>query len=79
MRRREFIIGGTATAWPLAARAQQSAMPIVGFVNAASPKGLCLSAFLKGLNEAGFVDGHRRISGEYRETYHRSFILASRY
>ena len=46
-------------AWPLAVRAQQSAMPVLGFVNVASAKSFArpLSAFLKGLSEIGYVDG----------------------
>jgi len=61
MRRREFIglIGGVAATWSLVARAQQPALPMVGFVGIASAKSWVAqsSAFLKGLNEAGYVDG----------------------
>jgi putative tryptophan/tyrosine transport system substrate-binding protein len=62
VKRREFIrlLGGTAVAWPFAARAQQPAMPVVGFVDVASPQDFArpLSAFLKGLGETGYIDGH---------------------
>jgi putative ABC transport system substrate-binding protein len=61
MRRREFIslIGGVAATWPLAGQAQQPTLPVVGFVNIASAKDYApqSSAFLKGLSEAGYVDG----------------------
>jgi len=69
MRRREFIKAATASAvaWPLAARAQQSARPVLGFVNVASAKNFVrpLSAFLKGLGEVGYVDG-QNVTIEYR-------------
>lgn len=69
MRRREFIsfIGSIAATWPFAARARQSAMPVIGFVSAASARDYAplLSAFLKGLDEKGYVDG-RNVHIEYR-------------
>jgi len=69
MRRREFIKAATASAvaWPFAARAQQSAIPVLGFVNVASAKNFVrpLSAFLKGLGEVGYVDG-QNVTIEYR-------------
>jgi putative tryptophan/tyrosine transport system substrate-binding protein len=69
MRRRDLIkgIAGSTVSWPLAARAQQPATPVIGFVSSLSSQTWArpLAAFLKGLGETGFVEG-RNVSIEYR-------------
>ena len=68
IRRREFIaaLGGTAAVWPLAVRAQQPAMPVVGFINGGAPDNSVeyVTAFRKGLNESGYVEG-QNVTVEY--------------
>src|SRR2546430_17692889 len=66
MKRREFItLLGGAVAWPLAARAQQPLMPVVGWLGSGSAEPLLIAALHRGLREAGFIDG-RNVAFEYR-------------
>ena len=69
MNRREVItlLGSAAAAWPLAARAQQQAVPVVGFLHPSSPEpfGHIVDGFRRGLRDAGFLDG-QNLAIEYR-------------
>ena len=68
MKRRQVILGlGSAAAWPIVARAQRPALPVVGFVNSGSADGYApmVAAFRRGMKETGYVEG-QNVAVEYR-------------
>src|SRR5262245_66443699 len=79
MKRRQFItlLGGAAAAWPLAARAHQPAMPVIGLIVAGTPlsHGQWVAAFVQRLRELGWIEG-RTIAIEYRRGEGRNERLA---